>query len=139
MIRERLMRNKLGKMRWLDYVATYKTDGIFFLDTKTETFVAIFEGTGDNLLDEDIENGYVDYWYVEVYDNAGWIYNGGGQLLLTEVTRETNPTVDEIIKYVFANADMLEIPAREMPIMDPREGCELAADYFARELRKGKE
>ena len=136
MIRERLMRNKLGKMRWLDYVATYKTDGIFFRDTKANTFVAIFEGTGENLMPEDIENGYVDYWYVESYSSDG--LNGGGQLLLTEITREVNPTVDEIIKYVFANADMLEIPAREMPIMEPREGCELAADYFARELRKGK-
>lgn len=47
--------------------------------------VHITEGTGDNLLQEDIEEGYVDYIYYEVFDlDYDFPEVDGGMVLTTE-------------------------------------------------------
>lgn len=65
--------------------------------------VHITEGTGDNLLQEDIEEGYVDYIYYEVFDlDYDFPEVDGGMVLTTE--------------YV-ADMDELEIVRRTLDMM----------------------
>lgn len=45
------------------------------------TLYHITEGTGDNLSDEDVADGYVDYIYYETYDGGGNQVDGGMWLL----------------------------------------------------------
>ncbi len=64
-------------------------------------FLYCAEGTGDNLLAEDIAEGYVDYVYIEsyIYDGLGqMIEDNGGQLMLKKSFHETYKTEDEYIK-----------------------------------------
>jgi len=41
------------------------------IDTKQRCMVVVSEGTGDNLLDEDIEQGYKDYAMLSLYTIDG--------------------------------------------------------------------
>lgn len=51
--------------------------------------VRIAEGTGDNLLPEDTENGYVDYIYYEQYSlDADMPKTDGGQLMTYQLVRD---------------------------------------------------
>ena len=51
--------------------------------------IRISEGTGDNLLEEDIANGYVDYIYYEQYEVGVDIRDvDGGQIMLTQLFQE---------------------------------------------------
>ncbi len=49
-------------------------------------FLMACEGTGDNLLQEDIDEGFCDYVYIETYTYEGFngelIEEDGGQLML---------------------------------------------------------
>ena len=49
----------------------------------TEKLVTIVEGTGDNLTDEDIKDGYTDYVMTSVYRVEGEdiVLEDGGQML----------------------------------------------------------
>ena len=49
----------------------------------TEKLITIVEGTGDNLTDEDIKDGYIDYVMTSVYRVEGEeiILEDGGQML----------------------------------------------------------
>lgn len=49
----------------------------------TEKLITIVEGTGDNLTDEDIEDGYIDYVMTSVYRVEGEdiVLEDGGQML----------------------------------------------------------
>lgn len=49
----------------------------------TEKLITIVEGTGDNLTDEDIKDGYTDYVMTSVYRVEGEdiILEDGGQML----------------------------------------------------------
>ena len=49
----------------------------------TEKLITIVEGTGDNLTDEDIEDGYTDYVMTSVYrvDGEDIVLEDGGQML----------------------------------------------------------
>ena len=69
-------------------------------------FIKICEGTGDNLLREDIAEGYVDYMMID-----GYSYNGsdlvedydiveGGQAMLTEYYQDMFETPIEVINYL---------------------------------------
>lgn len=71
----------------------------------------IAEGTGDNLLDEDAEQGYVDYFNLEVYEAAKFDFNkigsldtiGGGFMMRTAMIRDEfyGLPVEKIISAVF--------------------------------------
>lgn len=90
----------------------FNTIHIFVPECKQ--IVRISEGTGDNLLDEDIAAGYVDYIYYEQFDVGYDITEAdGGQVMLTELfqdkftcTKDAIPSVldmaygDESIKYI---------------------------------------
>ena len=49
----------------------------------TERLITIVEGTGDNLTDEDIKDGYIDYVMTSIYRVEGEeiILEDGGQML----------------------------------------------------------
>ena len=65
----------------------------------------ISEGDGGNLLKEDIENGYVDYIYYEIY-NADDLDNeiDGGMILLKEYFQDkyksTEDAIEDVMNFV---------------------------------------
>lgn len=65
----------------------------------------VYEGTGDNLLPEDVEEGYVDYLLFEIYDNKGEEIDSG-QYLYTELIQDTCKTEDEFIKMFLKDHDL---------------------------------
>lgn len=65
-----------------------------------DTILIAQEGTGDNLLDEDIEAGYVDYVYIEtqVFDGDRFQEDcDGGMMLLTVPFRERYEHIPEVL------------------------------------------
>ena len=69
----------------------------------------IYEGTGDNLFQEDINDGYVDYLNFEFYNHLTDVrdddYIDGGMILLKTLYQDMTP--EEIIDQV-KNYDDLE-------------------------------
>lgn len=62
---------------------------LFIFVPQTGQIIRIAEGSGDNLLPEDIEDGFVDYIYYEQYGlRAGMQEEDGGQILLEELLRD---------------------------------------------------
>lgn len=55
-----------------------------------ELFITACEGTGDNLLEEDIEQGYVDYIMTNAYKADGYEFEelGGGQCLTDKLVKD---------------------------------------------------
>lgn len=66
---------------------------------KFKQIITISEGNGMNLLDEDMDEGFVDYIYYDQYD-----YNleevDGGQIMLTEMIQDTYTSMKECITAV---------------------------------------
>lgn len=63
--------------------------------------VKITEGTGDNLLEEDIDAGYVDYTYYEQYAlEPDFPEVDGGMILLTTMFRELYKSTKDAIPSV---------------------------------------
>ena len=52
-------------MRYMD------AKDMVIIDTKQRCMVVVSEGTGDNLLDEDVEQGYKDYAMLSLYTIDG--------------------------------------------------------------------
>ena len=88
-------------------------DIFIYVKTKKQ-IIRIDEGSGDNLTDDDIAQGYVDYIYYEVYNVQQDLPEvDGGTIMLTEwfqekfeSTKEAIPAVldmaygDESIEYI---------------------------------------
>ena len=66
----------------------------------TEKLITIVEGTGDNLTDEDIKDGYIDYVMTSIYRVEGEeiILEDGGQLLSQTPVEDLEE--DELVKRV---------------------------------------
>lgn len=63
--------------------------------------IRISEGTGDNLLTEDIEAGYVDYIYYEQHNlDVDFPEVDGGMVMLTELFQEKFKSTKEAIPQV---------------------------------------
>lgn len=75
-------------MKWNDYPSNV----LFLWDGKT--LFRIAEGSGDNLFDEDIEEGYVDYWMTDYYDFED---GNGGQWLETKYIKDIDYTIQGVI------------------------------------------
>lgn len=74
---------------------------IFVKDKHGKTFyVTIQEGTGDNLLNEDMEEGFIDYANYECYKNSNGTLTAddGGCVLLTEYYKDMS--VEDIVSLV---------------------------------------
>lgn len=64
-------------------------DTIHIYVPETRQIIKISEGTGDNLLDEDIDAGYVDYIYYDTYVVDSDIRElDGGMVMLKELFRD---------------------------------------------------
>ena len=86
----------------------------------------IKEGSGDNLSYEDIEDGYVDYIYTEVYLKDDLVKEefpseiGGGFMLLKDTIENLfyDKPIRELIDYVFtenAEEDYYELHTTSLP------------------------
>ena len=77
---------------WTGECSGRKPEGygdLFLYVPEARQIVQIAEGTGDNLLEEDTDAGYVDYIYYDQYMlDAGMPDAGGGMILLKERLRE---------------------------------------------------
>lgn len=87
----------------------YDTIYIYVPDTKQ--MIRISEGTGDNLFDEDMDAGYVDYIYYEQYELGVTLDEvDGGQIMLTELFQEkyksTAECIPDVLDMAYGNSDM---------------------------------
>ena len=66
----------------------------------TEKLITIVEGTGDNLTDEDIKDGYTDYVMTSIYRVEGEdiVLEDGGQMLSQTPIKDLEE--DELVKRV---------------------------------------
>ena len=66
----------------------------------TEKLITIVEGTGDNLTDEDIKDGYTDYVMTSVYRVEGEdiVLEDGGQMLSQTPIKDLEE--DELVRRV---------------------------------------
>lgn len=66
---------------------------------KFKQIITISEGSGMNLLDEDMDEGFVDYIYYDQYDYDLQEVDGG-QIMLTEMIQDTYTSMKECIPAV---------------------------------------
>ena len=92
----------MQRLAWSEYKRKYNRDCIYFYDTQNNILVAVAEGTGEKLSDDDIAQGYVDYWAVAIYSDEG--VSGGGILLKRKLIDEEDPSVFEVVDEVFTRA-----------------------------------
>ena len=66
----------------------------------TERLITIVEGTGDNLTEEDIKDGYIDYVMTSIYrvDGEDITLEDGGQMLSQTPIKDLEE--DELVKRV---------------------------------------
>ena len=75
-------------------------DIFIYVQTKKQ-IIRIDEGSGDNLTDDDIAQGYVDYIYYEVYNVQQDLPEvDGGTIMLTEWFQEKFESTKEAIPAV---------------------------------------
>lgn len=80
-------------------------DDLYIFVPEMRQIIRIAEGTGDNLLNEDIEDGYVDYLCYEQYElDADMPYICGGQILLTDMFRDRYGCTADCIQEVLNTA-----------------------------------
>jgi hypothetical protein len=82
---------------------------IYIYVPATRQIIRISEGTGDNLLYEDREDGYVDYIYYEQYEFGENIEEAdGGQVMLTELFRDkykcTAACIPDVLDMAYGNS-----------------------------------
>ena len=75
-------------MKWNDY----PSDVLYLWDG--ETIFRIAEGTGDNLLPEDEERGWVDYWLTDYYNFDD---GNGGQWMENELISDIDYTIQGVL------------------------------------------
>ena len=75
-------------------------DIFIYVKTKKQ-IIRIDEGSGDNLTDDDIAQGYVDYIYYEVYNVQQDLPEvDGGMVMLTELFKNKFKSVKDAIPAV---------------------------------------
>ncbi len=65
-------------------------------------FYKISEGSGDNLLKDDIEEGFVDYIMLDELEYDGYEFDeiDGSQVMLNELYQDKFNSVEEVIEYL---------------------------------------
>lgn len=75
-------------------------DTICIYVPEAKQIIKISEGSGDNLTDEDIDEGYVDYIYYDTYDVYPDIRErDGGMVMLNELFRDKFVSTKDAIPY----------------------------------------
>lgn len=114
------IKDALG-LKWSEFLEKYDPDfeeKMHFASEDGNVYLFIAEGSGDNLEPEDEEDGYVDYWYSEVYtrDNGN---SGGGFHMRSTYIRKDNQTIEQILDEIISE-DIIEgiegLPLKEMLI-----------------------
>ena len=85
-------------------------DIFIYVQTKKQ-IIRIDEGSGDNLTDDDIAQGYVDYIYYEVYNVQQDLPEvDGGTIMLTEWFQEkfesTKEAIPAVLDMAYGNASI---------------------------------
>lgn len=78
-------------MKWNDY----PSDILYLWSANEKTIFRIFEGDGENLLAEDIAEGYKDYWMTDFITGDG--YCDGGQWMETELISDLDYTIQGVL------------------------------------------
>lgn len=74
---------------------------IFIYVQAMKQIIRIAEGSGDNLTDDDISQGYIDYIYYDVYNVQQDLPEvDGGMVMLTELFQEKSKSVKDAIPAV---------------------------------------
>lgn len=86
-------------------------DTIFIYVPEFKQIIRISEGSGDNLLDEDIDAGYVDYIYYEQHSREiDFPEVDGGQIMLTELFRDkfscTKDAIPAVLDMAYGNENI---------------------------------
>lgn len=86
-------------------------DTIFIYVPAMKQIIRISEGTGDNLLEEDIEAGYVDYIYYEQHAvGIDFPEVDGGQIMLTKLFQEqftcTKDAIPNVLDMAYGDETM---------------------------------
>lgn len=81
---------------------------VFIYVQSKKQIIRISEGSGDNLTDDDIVQGYVDYIYYEVYNVEQDLPEvDGGMIMLTEPFQEkfksTKDTIPAVLDMAYGN------------------------------------
>lgn len=78
-----------------------KFNDIFIYVQTMKQIIRIAEGSGDNLTDDDISQGYIDYIYYEVYNVQQDLPEvDGGMVMLTKLFQEKFKSVKDAIPAV---------------------------------------
>lgn len=76
-------------------------DTIYIYVPAEQQILKISEGSGDNLSEEDMDEGYVDYIYYEQYSREpGFPEVDGGMIMLTELFQDKYDSTEECIPAV---------------------------------------
>lgn len=76
-------------------------DDVYIYVPSEQQILKISEGSGDNLTDEDMAEGLVDYIYYEQYSREfGFPEVDGGMVMLTELFREKYESTKDCIPAV---------------------------------------
>lgn len=74
---------------------------IFIFVPEKKQIIKIAEGSGDNLTDEDLEAGYVDYIYYEIYGvKTGFPELDGGMIMLEKPFQELFENTEQCVSQV---------------------------------------
>lgn len=84
---------------------------IFIYVQAMRQIIRIDEGSGDNLTDDDVAQGYVDYIYYEVYNLQQDLPEvDGGMIMLTELFQEkfksTKDAIPAVLDMAYGNESM---------------------------------
>ena len=80
-------------------------DPIYIYVPAVKQIIKVSEGSGDNLNDEDVEAGYVDYIYYEQYIMDPYMREtDGGMIMLTDLFQNEYSCTKDAIPDVLATA-----------------------------------
>lgn len=112
---------------WNEYAPE---DTIYLANADRSFILKIAEGSGDNLDEDDEDEGYVDYWYLEGYTSDG-VNCTGGMLMRETPISEDNPTIQQVIDEIKKNAEIFDEPEliKSAELIDYDEGEDLYYKY----------
>ncbi len=121
-------KDRFFSLHWNDYCLENKTETLYFINADKTKLIMISEGSGEALEQEDTNEGYVDYWYANVYFKDG--STSGGFMFLKEVIKAENETIKDIVVSIIANESAFDdVDLENCEIVDPYEGEFLEEEF----------
>lgn len=96
---------------WITYKEKESYDGIWIFVPELQALIHAEEGTGDNLLAEDIKNGYVDYVEYQTYQlEDSCEEDDGGEWMLTDLFRNlyssAQACIPDLLDFIYDRRDL---------------------------------